>query len=174
VVGLIYWLIRTEKITAAPFILMLKTPWLIPFAFGTVFLLILINNYRWQLLLEGQSIPTHVKQTLPLTFIGLFFNLAMPGSVGGDVMKAYFIAKEQPGTKLRAATTVLMDRIVGLYAMSVLALFSVLLNWSQIMSSVKLHSLAVFIFCMVAGITAFFSFWFLLTHQKFGFIRCNF
>jgi uncharacterized protein (TIRG00374 family) len=71
-------------------------------------------------------------------------------------MKAYFIARDQPGTKLRAATTVLMDRIVGMYAMSVLALVSVLLNWNQIMSSAKLHGLAIFIFCMNVGLTAFF------------------
>ena len=154
--GLIYWLIHTEKITAEPFMMLLATPWLIPFIFVITFLSILINNYRWLLLLQGQGIETTMGQTLPLSFIGLFFNLAMPGSVGGDVMKAYYIAQDQPGTKLRAATSVLMDRVVGMYAMGLIAVVAVLCNWSAIMSAPNLSALALFIFAMAIGFTLFF------------------
>jgi uncharacterized protein (TIRG00374 family) len=154
--GLIYWLIATEKITAEPFIKLWATPWLTVFVFVVVFAMIFINNYRWLLLLQGQQIVSSVSQTLSLTFIGSFFNLAMPGSVGGDVIKAYYIAQEQPGTKLRAATSVLMDRIVGLYAMGLIALAAVLLNLDKIMSAPHLKALALFVVGLVAGFTVFF------------------
>ena len=153
---LIYWLIHTKKITAEPFIQLWATPWLTFFVVGTVFLLIVINNYRWLLLLQGQKIHSTVRQTLPLTFIGLFFNLAMPGAVGGDVIKAYYIAQDQPGTKLRAATSVLMDRVVGLYAMAIIALTAVLTHLDRILGSGHLRPLAIFITCLAVGFTIFF------------------
>jgi len=155
-VGLIYWLVATEKITAEPFLRLWDKPWLIPFMFATVFCLIFINNYRWLLLLQGQQIASSVKQTLSLTFIGLFFNLAMPGSVGGDVIKAFYIVKEQPGTRLRAATSVLMDRVVGLYAMGLVALTSVIINYEKIGSIPQLRILALFIIALVGAFTVFF------------------
>lgn len=154
--ALVYWLIATKKITAEPFIQLWGTPWLTFFVFAVVIFAILINNYRWLLLLQGQEIRSDVRQTLPLTFIGLFFNLAMPGSVGGDVIKAYYIAQEQPGTKLRAATSVLMDRVVGLYAMALIALVAILTHTEKIMSSVQLRPLGVFIICLSLGFTVFF------------------
>jgi glycosyltransferase 2 family protein len=155
-VGLVYWLIATKKITAEPFIQLWGTPFLTFFVFLFVMAGIVINNYRWLLLLQGQKIRSSLAQTMPLTFIGLFFNLAMPGSVGGDVIKAYYIAQEQPGTKLRAATSVLMDRVVGLYAMALIALAALLTHTEKILSSPQLRSLAIFIVGLSVGFTVFF------------------
>lgn len=154
--ALIYWLIHTKKITAAPFIRLWGTPWLLFYVFATVFAMIVINNYRWLLLLQGQKIESSVKQTLPLTFIGLFFTLAMPGAVGGDVLRAYYIAQDQPGTKLRAATSVLMDRVVGLYAMALTALLALITNLDRITASPHLRPLALFVAVLAVGLTVFF------------------
>ncbi|MCC6278292.1 MAG: flippase-like domain-containing protein [Oligoflexia bacterium] len=154
---LIGLLIRSEKITAAPFVQMSQIPWLAPLIFGLIFLLIFINNYRWLLLLKGLGIDSNVRQTLPLTFIGLFFNLAMPGSVGGDVIKAYYIAGEHHHSRLKAITSVIMDRIVGFYAMGLLGLGAVLFNIEKILSSHQLRVLAVFIGAIVGGFSLFFT-----------------
>lgn len=154
--GLVSWLVVTKKITLEPFRLLVGVPWLIPFFLTVTFILIVVNNYRWLLLLQGQRIKTGMRQTLPLTFIGLFFNMAMPGSVGGDVIKAYFIVQEHPGTKLRAATSVLMDRIVGLYAMALIALFAVIVNVEKIKNIPNLRGLAFFILFLVFSFTIFF------------------
>jgi uncharacterized protein (TIRG00374 family) len=158
--GLIYWLVHTKKITAEPFLKIASTPWLIPFVLGINLLLVFVNNYRWMLLLRGQKIKTSAKQTIPLTFIGIFFNLAMPGSVGGDVIKAYFITKEKPGTKVKAATSVLMDRVVGLYAMALIAGVAVIAGLQRILVVHQLQVLALFIAALVLGFTVFFIFGF--------------
>jgi uncharacterized protein (TIRG00374 family) len=155
-IAAIYYVIHTKKITAEPFIQLWSTPWLTFFVFGATLLAIVINNYRWLLLLRGQAIVSSVSQTLPLTFIGLFFNLAMPGSVGGDVVKAYYIAQDQPGTKLKAATSVLMDRIVGLYAMAIIAVVAVFFNSERIFQVAQLRILALFVIALVVGFTVFF------------------
>ncbi len=49
-----------------------------------------------------------------LTMIGVFFNTFMPGSVGGDVIKAWYVAGREPDRKTKAVFTVFIDRAIGL------------------------------------------------------------
>jgi uncharacterized membrane protein YbhN (UPF0104 family) len=51
------------------------------------------------------------------------------GSVGGDLFKAVFIAHEQPGRRTEAVATVLLDRIVGMFALLVMTSTAILLTW---------------------------------------------
>lgn len=155
--ALIYWLIHSKKITLEPFVLMTQKFWLIPISLFSCLAIILINNYRWQLLLHGQNIEVSYWDTLKLTFIGLFFNLAMPGSIGGDVLKAYYITKSYPHAKLKVVSSVLVDRIVGLYSVVLIAFFAVLFQWERIRQVPPLHALSIFIFILVGVFSAFFA-----------------
>jgi glycosyltransferase 2 family protein len=153
---LVYWLIATKKITLDPFVQLWTRPWLLVLVTAVILAGILINNYRWLLLLRGQKISSDTGQTLSLTFIGLFFNLAMPGSVGGDLIRAYYIVQENPKAKVGAGTSVLMDRIVGLYAMALLAFAVVILFPQKIFSTPQLKALGLFITLLSVGFTGFF------------------
>ena len=51
---------------------------------------------RWRMLLAGQGIRISFGDAFRLTFIGMFFNTALPGAVSGDVVKGYYIVKQQP------------------------------------------------------------------------------
>lgn len=53
-------------------------------------------------------------------FEGQFFSLCLPGSIGGDVVKAYRLADTTSG-RLLAGCTVLADRLTGVAALGVLA-----------------------------------------------------
>jgi hypothetical protein len=57
--------------------------------------------------------------------IGLFFNMFLPGLVGGDAMRLYFVFKCAPRQKTRAALSVAMDRILGMLSILFLAGLSV-------------------------------------------------
>lgn len=65
-----------------------------------------------------------VKLTMPyvfrLTMIGNFFNLVIPGAVGGDVVKGYYLKKIEAGKKGRSAGILIIDRILGLMALAVI------------------------------------------------------
>ncbi|MBK9293051.1 MAG: flippase-like domain-containing protein [Oligoflexia bacterium] len=154
---LIFWLVKSEKITFDPFKLLFEKWWLIPFALGSVLIVILVNNYRWVLLLRGQKINKNWFSTLRLTFIGLFFNLVMPGSVGGDVLKAYYISKDHPQTKMKSVTSIIVDRIVGLYAIIVIAFLAIIFNFEKLSSQPQLKSLSVFIVVLFIGFSVFFT-----------------
>ncbi|MCK5595411.1 flippase-like domain-containing protein [bacterium] len=85
-------------------------------AIGLYIVIIFIACLRWQKLLKGQDIHLPFFKTLELNFIGLFFNTFMPSMTGGDVVKAYYVSKHT-NQRVEAATTVLIDRIVGMLAL---------------------------------------------------------
>ncbi len=53
-------------------------------------------------------------------FEGVFFNLCLPSSIGGDVVKAYRLSNTNRG-RLLAGCTILADRLAGVSALGVLA-----------------------------------------------------
>jgi uncharacterized membrane protein YbhN (UPF0104 family) len=71
-------------------------------------------SVRWHLLVKAQGLALSLKDVIELTMIGNFFNSFMPGSVGGDLIKAWYAAGQVPKRKTRAVFTVLLDRVLGL------------------------------------------------------------
>jgi len=70
-------------------------------------------------------------EALSLTMQGFFFSLVLPGgSLGGDVVKAAFLAKRTPkGNKLTGTFTILIDRIIGMISLFLLAGIAGLLSY---------------------------------------------
>jgi uncharacterized protein (TIRG00374 family) len=58
-------------------------------------------------------------RTFALNMVGSFYNAFMPGTTGGDVLKAYYVAK-QTHHRTRAVMSVLVDRVLGLLALVIL------------------------------------------------------
>jgi len=75
---------------------------------------------RWAALARPIGFLFPVTTFLWRFFEGLFFNLCLPSSIGGDVVKAYRLADSTP-SRLLAGCTVLADRLTGLAALGVLA-----------------------------------------------------
>ena len=84
---------------------------------------VFIATVRWQLVLKCQKIVLNYKNTLQILYSGLFFNQAMPSSVGGDVIRGYYL-KKQGLTLGRATLGVLMDRLFGMIGLVLLVLAS--------------------------------------------------
>jgi glycosyltransferase 2 family protein len=104
---------------------------------------LLITFYRWYLLVRAQDLPFREVDALRLGFIGNLFNQFLLGSVGGDLIKAGFIAKEQH-RKARAVATVLVDRLVGVYGLMLLASFCGAFFWEEASGVPELHALVIF------------------------------
>ncbi len=85
-------------------------------AFAIALAAILLTFVRWYFLVRAVELPFRLIDALRLGFIGLFFNTFMPGSVGGDVIKAAFLAREQ-NRRTVAVATVIMDRAIALWAL---------------------------------------------------------
>lgn len=75
----------------------------------------LLFTLRWNKILQALQVNTSLIKLLPLQFIGLFFNLFLPTSAGGDFVKAYYISKDT-GKTGTSFLSVFLDRYIGLLA----------------------------------------------------------
>ncbi len=73
--------------------------------------------FRWFLLVRALDLPFTYGVACRLGLVGCFWNAFTPGSVGGDLVKAYYIARGQPGRRTAAVATVIADRLVGLFGL---------------------------------------------------------
>ncbi len=80
---------------------------------------------RWWLLLRAQSIHIEVLAAVRLFYLGLFYNNVMPGAVGGDLLKAWYVTKHTD-RRLAGALSVFVDRAVGLAGTLLIAIFTYL------------------------------------------------
>lgn len=77
---------------------------------------VLLTFLRWYWLVRAQELPFTPGNALRLGLVGFFLSTFLPGSVGGDLIKAVCLAKQQQRRTV-AVATVIMDRIVGLWAL---------------------------------------------------------
>ena len=97
-------------------------------ALGVFPLTFIITSYRWHELLKPLEIHIPLRRTFSLNMVGAFYNTFMPGSTGGDALKAYYASKQTP-FRTRAVMSVLVDRVVGLLALIVLGGFAAATQW---------------------------------------------
>jgi uncharacterized protein (TIRG00374 family) len=76
----------------------------------------LLTSIRWHLLLDSLGISISPFRTLVLNLVGAFYNAFMPGTTGGDLVKAYYVSRHTT-LRTRAVMSVLIDRVIGLLAL---------------------------------------------------------
>ncbi len=73
-----------------------------------------LNALRLNLYFHEIGAPLTQKSNFKLYLLGMFYNLFLPGGIGGDAYKGYLIQKTfQPGTK-RVVSVLLLDRLSGM------------------------------------------------------------
>ncbi len=121
----------------------------------------LLGVSRWKLLLRAQGIELSWLRTLQLTMVGNFFNIALPGAVSGDFVKAWYIGREIPGKRARAFGSILFDRVAGLSAL-------VLVSATAFVFGVETYpALRVFMVIAALAVLVFYGYLFLVreTHD---------
>ena len=156
--GLIFYLIKSDKLQLKIFQQLLDQPqfliWAIMLNIGNL----IIVAFRWKILLQD-----HIKAKLPssqiisYSFIGLFFNAVLPGSVSGDLLKIFYTQNLHPKlTKKFLLASVLIDRVAGLMGLILLlGIFSIfnyqdLINLHPMMSGILKFNLT-----LLAGVIIF-------------------
>ena len=76
-----------------------------------------LQYVRWFLLVRALDLPFTLAYGLRLGLVGTFYNMFLPGAIGGDFVKAYLIAKGQPARRAAAVSTVIADRLLGLFGL---------------------------------------------------------
>ena len=105
---------KLSEINTLKFILLLFLA-LVIFITGQV-----VVAFRWWILLRTQKVFITFWTAVRLNFLGLFYNNCMPGAVGGDLVRAWYVAKHTH-RRFEAALSVFVDRIIGLVSTLVIA-----------------------------------------------------
>jgi glycosyltransferase 2 family protein len=87
----------------------------------------LLNGYRWQLLANAVGLRKPFFKMVQFCFVGLFFNLFLPSTVGGDFSRCYYLSKGT-GRYGGALYSVLADRAVGIAVLFLFATLGILLG----------------------------------------------
>jgi glycosyltransferase 2 family protein len=87
----------------------------------------LLNAYRWQLLANAVGLRKPFFKMVQFCFVGLFFNLFLPSTVGGDFSRCYYLSKGT-GRYGGALYSVLADRAVGIAVLFLFATLGILLG----------------------------------------------
>ncbi len=82
----------------------------------------IIIGLRWWLLLRSQEIFIGFWVAVRLYLLGWFYNNFMPGSVGGDLVRAWYVTKHTD-KKFEGVLSVFVDRLIGLLSTLVIAVF---------------------------------------------------
>lgn len=90
------------------------------------FVAVMLTMARWYYLVRALDVPITWRDAIRLGFLGYMWNFVTPGSVGGDLVKVVYLAHKRPGKRTEVALSVVFDRLLGLYAVFLLATGAIL------------------------------------------------
>lgn len=114
---------------------------------------IMLGVVRWRMVLEVQGLHLPMSRATGISFVAAFFNSFLLGSTGGDLMKAYYAARETHHKKTEAVVTVFVDRLIGLWAMLLFAALMMLPNASLVLTHDELSVPSLLILLMLGGLS---------------------
>ena len=86
----------------------------------------LFNALRLNRFFKAIGIELSMMYNLKLYYLGMFYNLFLPGGVGGDGYKIYVLQKNYGMKMINVFHAVLWDRIGGIFALAVLSILLLL------------------------------------------------
>ena len=132
------------------------------FAIATMGAILFLGILRWHMILKVHGLALPLGRTTEISLIAHFFNSFLLGSVGGDLFKAYYAARETHHKKVEAVVTVAVDRVIGLFSMLALACVLLLPNIDFLLIADKrLIAVIWIVIAMTAACSGFIviSFW---------------
>jgi uncharacterized protein (TIRG00374 family) len=112
---------------------------------------ILLGIVRWRQVLRVHGLDLSFARAAEISLVAHFFNSFLLGAAGGDLMKAYYAARETHHKKAEAVGTVFVDRIIGLFALLVFTMAAMAANLPLLRADPLFMKLAWAITAMFAG-----------------------
>lgn len=152
---LITFLVRSGHLDLAELV-KIATPWNIIIGLALIGVNTTLLAWRWLFLLRARGFNPSVPYVGSLYLIGMFFNYALPGAVGGDFVKAYYLVRDHKDRRMDAILSILIDRILGLYTFFILTLIAVAYDFEFVMSHEQIRWVAIACFAVFMAMTSFF------------------
>jgi uncharacterized protein (TIRG00374 family) len=117
---------------------------------------VILASLRWRLLLISAGYVMSVARSINLQLIGFFFTTVMPGSLGGDFVKVYYLIKDNPDKQRSLAMwTILLDRIVGMCGLFAVGAVFIYLSFGRLWAIPALRPVILLVYGYILGFIAF-------------------
>ena len=118
---------------------------------------VFLAAYRWIILLRARDFVIGIGYGFSLYLIGIFFNYALPGAVGGDVVRGYYLVGDYPQRRLDSVLSIVIDRVLGLYSFFILTLIAVVWDFEFVSSHDQIRWVAASCAVVFMALTLFFT-----------------
>jgi glycosyltransferase 2 family protein len=95
-------------------------PWYLCLAALAYVVHIFLNAQRWQMLAAAVGLDKSFKTMVQYYYVGMFFNLFLPSTVGGDISRCYYLSRGS-GKFVNSFYSVIADRTAGIAVLFLMA-----------------------------------------------------
>ncbi len=155
-IGLVAYMVRSGHLDPSALWNLMTWP-NIALAMFLVGINICLAAWRWILLLRSRGFSISWRYGFSLYLIGIFFNHAIPGAVGGDLVRGYYLVVDHPERRLDGALSIVIDRALGLYSYFILTLLAVLWDYEFVLSHEQIRWVALSCLIIFACLTVMFT-----------------
>jgi glycosyltransferase 2 family protein len=93
------------------------------FALVVLFLVVVLVSQRTCMLFKPRGLRFTLRDSLSLSLVANLFALVLPGG-GGDIVRLYYTAQDASGRRTEIGTLLLLDRVMGLLALTLFPLIA--------------------------------------------------
>ncbi|MBM3255564.1 MAG: flippase-like domain-containing protein, partial [Candidatus Omnitrophica bacterium] len=130
--------------------------YLLSFAFFVIFLSGVIGLFRWEMLLKATKINLSLRRVITSFCGGVFFNLFLPSTIGGDVVRSIDLSSHTQKPK-EVMATVFLDRLSGYVGLVLVSLFSMIFGRRFIEDKNVLIAVAIITLILIAILLVLFN-----------------
>ncbi len=107
------------------------------YAFIIFFAVNLILLARWFIFIKALGVTSPARDVVRYYFVGLFGNLFLPSTIGGDFLKIYGLCRNS-SQKTRVVASVLLDRLSGFAAIALVSVAAFIIGYRVLQEAVIL------------------------------------
>ena len=156
--GVLTWVFHDPQMRAnIPVVLRQANPWWILLGVAFAGVAELSNIFRWQIFLRMQKVRVPLARTAMVFMIGVFFNLFLFGTTGGDVVRAAYLCAEEEDKKAGVILSVLVDRLIGMLVLVPFGLVIVIVRHRWLMQTAAAKALFWFLVAFMSVLIVFFA-----------------
>ncbi len=123
VTAVVFVLLRSQDMEQVKEIILSAKPFALVVSILIFWFSAIILAMRWYILLKSQKICIPFYSAVKVNFLGLFYNNFLFSSIGGDLLRGWYITHHTT-KKLEAAFSVVVDRVIGLLMIVLMAAIS--------------------------------------------------
>lgn len=121
VIGAFYFVFQHISVRDVRRVLATARPGWLALAAGLFALSKWLSARRLSYFFQAIGVPLSESENLRLYWLGMYYNLFLPGGIGGDGYKVYLLRQRFPGKTTVLVRALLLDRVSGVLALGVLA-----------------------------------------------------